>query len=90
MGSRSKITHSAHAPVHIGNVTHDIYFDVANINRYDCILSLLFLRNNQVHLDFGENILKIEGHSVPNSIEAEKRATPNTQGRVRCPCTVAH
>ena len=64
--------------MHIGNVTHDIYFDVANINWYDCILSLPFLRNNQVHLDFSENILKIEGHSVPNSIEAEKRATPNT------------
>ena len=78
VGSQLKITHSTHAPVHIGNVTHDTYFDVANIDQYDYILSLQFLRNNQVHLDFGEDVLKIGGHSVPNSIEAEKRVTPNT------------
>ncbi|KIM53947.1 hypothetical protein SCLCIDRAFT_30891 [Scleroderma citrinum Foug A] len=77
VGSRSKITHGAHAPVHIGNITHDTYFDVANINQYDCILGLPFLRNNRVHLDFSEDILKIEGHSVLNSVKAEKRATPN-------------
>ena len=46
MGSRSKITHGMHAPVHIGNVTRNTYFDVANINQYDCILGLPFLRNN--------------------------------------------
>ena len=90
VGSQLKITHGAHAPVHIGNVTHNTYFDVANINWYDCILGLLFLRNNRVHLDFGEDILKIEGHSVPNSIKAEKRATPNARGRVRHLHAVAH
>ena len=54
-----------------------MYFDVANIDWYDCILGLPFLRNNRVHLNFGEDILKIEGHLVPNSIKAEKRAMPN-------------
>ena len=63
--------------MHIGNVTCDTYFNVANINRYDCILGLPFLRNNRVHLDFSEDVLKIWGHSVLNSIKAEKRATPN-------------
>ena len=90
VGSQSKITHGAHAPVHIGNVTHDTYFDVANIDWYDCILGLPFLRNNRVHLDFGEDILKIEGHSVPNLIEAEKRAMPNAPGRVGHLRTAAH
>ena len=46
VGSRSKITHGTHAPVRISNVTRDMYFDVANINQYDCILGLPFLRNN--------------------------------------------
>ena len=64
--------------MHIGNVTHDMYFDVANIDQYDCILGLPFLRNNRVHLNFGEDILKIEGHLIPNSIKAENRVTPNT------------
>ncbi|KIM65390.1 hypothetical protein SCLCIDRAFT_22878 [Scleroderma citrinum Foug A] len=46
VGSQSKITHGAHAPVCIGNITRNTYFDVANINQYNCILGLLFLRNN--------------------------------------------
>ena len=46
VGNHSKITHGTHAPVHIGNVTCDTYFNVANIDWYNCILSLLFLRNN--------------------------------------------
>ena len=90
VGSRSKITHGTHAPVHISNVTCDTYFDVANIDRYNCILGLPFLRNNQVHLDFGEDVLKIGGHLVLNSIEAEKRAMPNAQGRVGCLHAAAH
>ena len=90
VGSRSKITHGAHTPMHISNITHDTYFNVANIDWYDCILSLLFLRNNRVHLDFGEDILKIKGHSVLNSIEAEKRATPNARRGVGRPHAVAH
>ena len=80
----------AHTPMCIGNVTRDTYFNIASIDQYDCILGLLFLRNNRVHLDFSEDILKIKGHLVPNSIEAEKRAVPNAQGRVGCPCTAAH
>ena len=90
VGSQSKITHGAHAPVRIGNITHNTYFDVTNIDRYDCILGLLFLRNNRVHLNFGEDVLKIGGHLVPNSIEAEKRATPNARGRVGHPRAAAH
>ena len=46
MGSHSKITHGVHAPVCIGNVTCNTYFDVANIDQYNRILGLPFLRNN--------------------------------------------
>ncbi|KIM56122.1 hypothetical protein SCLCIDRAFT_29834 [Scleroderma citrinum Foug A] len=46
VGSQLKITHGTHAPMCIGNITHNMYFDVANINWYDCILGLPFLRNN--------------------------------------------
>ena len=36
VGSQSKITHGAHAPVCIGNVTHDTYFNVTNIDQKTC------------------------------------------------------
>ena len=76
--------------MHIGNATRNTYFDVANIDQYDYILGLQFLRNNRVHLDFGEDVLKIGGHLVLNSIEAEKRVTPNAGGRVGRPRAAAH
>jgi len=85
VGSWLTITHGAHVPVHLGNVTCDTYFDVANIDWYDCIIGLLFLRLHQVCLDFGEDTLWIKGHSIVNSVETELSMTPSAHKRVRCP-----
>jgi len=44
VGSRSTITHGVHVLVCLGHVSCDTYFNVANIDRYDCIIGLPFLR----------------------------------------------
>jgi len=44
IGSHSTITHGAHVLVCLGHVTHNTYFNVANIDWYDCIIGLPFLR----------------------------------------------
>jgi len=85
VGSRSTITHGVHVPVCLGHVTRDTYFDVANIDRYDCIIGLLFLRLHRVCLDFGEDTLRIEGHSIANSVETEMSVTPNARRRIGRP-----
>jgi len=85
VGSRSSITHGAHVLVHLGHVTHDTYFDVANIDWYDCIIGLLFLRLHQVCLDFSEDTLWIEGHSIADSVETEMSVTPNAHKRIGRP-----
>ena len=36
IGSRSRITHGAHAQMQIGAFDAQLYFDVANIDHYDC------------------------------------------------------
>jgi len=89
VGSRSTITHGVHVPVCLGHVTRDTYFDVANIDRYDCIIGLPFLRLHRVCLDFGEDTLQIEGHSIANSVETEMSVTPNARRRIGHP-PVAH
>ena len=89
IGSRSTITHGMHVPVHLGHVTCDTYFDVTNIDWYDCIIVLPFLRLHQVCLDFGEDTLWIEGHSITNSVETEISVMPNAHKRIGCP-PVAH
>ena len=85
VGSRSTITHSTHVPVRLGHVTRDTYFDVANIDRYDCIIGLPFLRLHRVCLDFGKDTLWIEGHSIANSVETEMSMTPNACRRIGRP-----
>jgi len=55
VSSHSTITHSTHVPVHLGHVTCNTYFDVTNIDRYDCIIGLPFLRLHRVCLNFGED-----------------------------------
>jgi len=85
VSSHSTITHSVHVSVHLGQVTRDTYFDVANIDRYDCIIGLLFLRLHQVCLNFGEDTLRIEGHSIANSVETEMSVTPNAHKRIGRP-----
>jgi len=85
ISSHSTITHSAHVPVRLGHVTHDTYFDVANIDWYDCIIGLPFLRLHRVCLNFGEDTLRIEGHSIANSVETEMSMTPNARRRVGRP-----
>jgi len=89
VGSRLTITHGAHVPVHLGHVTRDTYFDVVNIDQYDCIIGLPFLRLHQVCLDFGKDTLQIEGHLITNSVETEMSMTPNACKRIGCP-PVAH
>ena len=85
VGSRSTIIHGTHVPVHLGDVTHDTYFDVANIDQYDCIIGLPFLRLHRVCLDFGKDTLQIEGHSIANSVETELSMTPNAHKRIGRP-----
>ena len=75
--------HSTHVPVHLGNITCNTYFDVTNIDQYDCIIGLLFLRLHQVCLSFGKDTLWIEGHLIMNSVETELSVTPNACKRIR-------
>ena len=89
VSSCSTITHGTHVPMRLGHVTHDTYFDVANIDQYDCIIGLPFLRLHQVCLDFGEDTLWIEGHLIVNSVETEMSVKPNACKRIGHP-PVAH
>ena len=53
-GSKSKINYgySAHAKLGVFEVKH--YLDVANLNKYDVILGMLFLRKYKVAIVFNE------------------------------------
>ncbi|KAF7968478.1 hypothetical protein HWV62_30501 [Athelia sp. TMB] len=52
VGSRSKISYGARAPVAVFGISEDMYFDIVNIDRYDAILGTPFLRRHGVCIDF--------------------------------------
>ncbi|KAF7970992.1 hypothetical protein HWV62_22241 [Athelia sp. TMB] len=61
VGSRSKISYGAVAPVTIFSVTEEMYFDVVNIDRYDAILGTPFLKKHGVCIDFKNRGVVIDG-----------------------------
>ncbi|KIO05228.1 hypothetical protein M404DRAFT_25403 [Pisolithus tinctorius Marx 270] len=71
IGSRSKITHGGLSMIKMGHQQTNCYFDVANIDRYDCILGILFLRQHKVVLDFAEKSMTIAGEKVLMLTEPE-------------------
>ena len=69
----------------MGHVTRNTYFDVANIDQYDCIIGLPFLRLHRVCLDFSKDTLRIEGHLIAKSVETELSVMPNAHKRIGRP-----
>ena len=60
-GSRSKINFATIAVVGFGSTTAKNYLDIANLDKYDCILGMLFLRKHGISLDFQFQDIVIHG-----------------------------
>jgi hypothetical protein len=56
-----------------GSISEDTYFDLVNLDRYDCILGTPFLLKHGVILDFGRHSIRINGTDYPAlTIDEEK------------------
>ena len=51
-GSRTTIQFGAHAEIKFVEFRQKRYFDVINLDRYDAILGILFLKDNEVLMNF--------------------------------------
>ena len=71
VGSHSRITHGANAQMRIGAFDAQLYFDVANIDCYDCILGIPFLWQNAAIVNFGRQVLRIRRGDVPMIQDSE-------------------
>ena len=54
-GSKSMVNHGLTTDIDVGGQVVKEYFDVANVDYYDAILGMPFLRRFQVTLDFSQN-----------------------------------
>jgi hypothetical protein len=83
VGSRSMINFGTKARLEVGSVVeNDAYLDVVNIDRYDMIIGIPFMRKHGLVLDFAKDVLSHRGQSIPTLTSgqedlmlAKKRAT---------------
>ncbi|KAH7918897.1 hypothetical protein BV22DRAFT_1023845 [Leucogyrophana mollusca] len=73
IGSRSKIFYSCNVTAVFGPLSVDHYFDVTNIDRYDCIVGNPWMREHRVLLDFANDAIVINGVPIPALTEGEEQ-----------------
>ena len=72
VGSKSTINYGAKSSIVFRNKHVEEYFDMANIDHYDVILGMPFLRQLQITLDFtGQGIIHIGMYVVPMNMPSE-------------------
>jgi hypothetical protein len=65
VGSRSKICYGTRVPVDICGVKEEVYFDLVNLDKYDCIIGTPFMNTHGVCLDFGNRAVVVKGVTYP-------------------------
>jgi hypothetical protein len=75
IGSQGRINYGITVPVEVGPIIRPVYFDIANIERYDVILGTPFLKQHRVALDFTKNEVVIGSQRLPDLFRADAPAT---------------
>jgi hypothetical protein len=65
VGSRSKINFGTQQTLTIGERQFHTYFDIVNLDHYDIVLGIPFMKMNQVILDFTHNVIRCGADVVP-------------------------
>ena len=73
VGSQSKIFYGCNVTAAFGPLSVDHYFNVTNINRYDCIVGNPWMREHGVLLDFANDAIVINGVPIPALTEGEEQ-----------------
>jgi len=58
-GSKSRINHGTKACIKIGTVENYHYFDIINIDRYNIIIGMVFMKQHRIVLDFEKDQVRI-------------------------------
>jgi hypothetical protein len=65
IGSRGSINYGVHPTISFTSIKEQPYYlDVVNIDQYDCILSIPFMRKHNIGLDFGNNAIIVHDQKV--------------------------
>ena len=83
-GSRSKINFGTRTPVTLGPLkSHDTYFDIVNLDRYDCVFGTPFMNEHGIVLDFKRREVVVGGHRIRAFTYEEDTAFRTNRRRAR-------
>jgi len=63
-GSKSQINHGTKACIKFRTVEMNHYFDVINIDRYDVIIGMVFMKQHGIMLDFEKDQVRMRGKNL--------------------------
>jgi len=63
-GSKSQINHGMKACIKIGKVDNYHYCNVININRYNVIIGMVFMKQHGIMLDFKKDQVRMRGKNL--------------------------
>ena len=82
-GSKSVINYGANATIKYEGRESKEYFDIINIDYYDTILGMEFLRKHKVIINFMDNCLRLKDKIVCNQANKYKVGEGNPQKKIR-------
>ena len=75
VGSRAAINYGAEVPIEIGGAEHPkYYFDIVNIDRYDCIAGAPLMRQFGIRLDFKSDAIYVGEQRISALLPDEEAA----------------
>jgi len=80
VGSRSKINYGTRVPVEVGPVKEQVYFDIVNLDRYDCVVGTPFMNKNGLCLDFGRRCIRVGSSEIKAFAYEEEIALVKKRG----------
>lgn len=73
-GSRSKISYGTWVPIQFGPIAETMYFDIVNLDRYDCVIGTPFMNAHGIKLDFEQRAIVVKGQTCPAFTNEEDSA----------------
>jgi hypothetical protein len=75
VGSRAAINYGAQVPIELGDIQHPkYYFDIVNIDRYDCIAGAPMMRQFGIRLDFRDDAIYVGERRIQALLPDEEAA----------------
>ena len=79
--SRSKINFGMFQAIKLGSEELNTYLDVVNLDHYDIVLGIPFLKLNNVVLDMSENSIHVGGVMIPTRVGPPKKVNNTMRER---------